>query len=276
MKLGISSYTYPWSVGVGDEVPTVRLHALDLLARAQALDVQVLQLADGLDLHRLSQAELDEILHKADALGIALEVGTRATTQQQILDYVRVARQLRSPFLRAVVYPEAARTPDRQINVAEMIDLIRDVLPELQRNNVVLAIETHESLLAKELRAIIEQTNPRWVGVVFDTANSLGCFETAEMVFAELREYILNFHAKDVTTRRSGHSLGFVIEGTPAGRGKIDLAGLIAATRLLPHDCNVIVEHWVPSAGTLAATMAKEQAWAEESVNYLRHVLAGT
>ena len=273
MKLGISSYTFPWSVGMGDEVPNVRLNAHDLLAQAQALQVRVLQLADGLALHELSQAELDAILHKADALGIALEVGTRATTRQHILDYVRVARHLRSPFLRVVVRPEAARTPDHQLSVAETIALIRDVVPELRQNNVVLAIETHESLLAKELRSIVEQTDPRWVGVVFDTANSLGCFETAEMVFDTLREYIVNFHAKDVTTRRSGHSLGFVIEGTPAGQGKIDLPGLIAATRNLPHDCNVIVEHWVPSAGTLAATMAKEQAWAEASVAYLRGLI---
>ncbi len=264
MKLGISSYTYPWAVGVGDEVPSVRLNSHDLLARAQALHVQVLQLADGLDLHALSANELDAILHKADALGIALEVGTRATTRQQILDYVAVAQRLRSPFLRVIL-----RTAHHALSVAEMIELIREALPELRRSNVVLAIETHESLLAKELRNIVEQTDPRWVGVVFDTANSLGCFETAERVFAELKDYIVNFHAKDVTTRRSGHSLGFVIEGTPAGQGKIDLPGLIAATRKLPHDCNVIVEHWVPSAGTLAQTLAKEQAWAEQSVRYL-------
>ena len=265
MKLGISSYTFPWSVGVADEVPGVRMSALDVIGEAHMLNVRVCQLADGLELHQLSETELAAILHTADGLGIDLEVGTRATTRQHILDYVRVARCLHSPFLRVVM-----RTADRQLSVTETIALIRDVLPDLQQNNIVLAIETHESLLAKELRRLVEQTDPRWVGVVFDTANSLGCFETAEMVFAELKDYIVNFHAKDVTTRRSGHSLGFVIDGTPAGQGKIDLPGLIASARNLPHDCNVILEHWVPSAGTLDATMAKEQHWARESVAYLR------
>ena len=68
MKLGISSYTYPWAVGVGDEIPAVRLDAFGLLLRAQALGVRVLQLADGLALHQLSAADLDAILHRAAAL----------------------------------------------------------------------------------------------------------------------------------------------------------------------------------------------------------------
>ena len=269
MKLGISSYTYPWSVGVGDEIPAVRLTPFDLLARAQALNVRVLQLADGLDLHTLSHSTLDAILHKAQVMDIALEVGTRATNKEDLLAYIAIAQCLRSPFLRVVM-----RTTDCLLSAAESVSLINNVLPELERANVILAIETHESVTAKQLRGIIEATSTKWVGVCFDTANSLGCFETAEVVWAELKDYVVNFHAKDVTVNRYGRGLGFIIAGSPAGQGKLDLAGLINAARALPRKVNVILEHWVPAEQTLEETMHKEQRWAVESIAYLRRLIA--
>ncbi len=269
MKLGISSYTYPWAVGAGDEIPAVRLTPFDLLARTQALDVHVLQLAAGLDLHTLSLNALDAILHKAQAMNIALEVGTRATQKEDLLAYIEIARRLRSPFLRVVM-----RTTDCLLNADESASLIHSVLPELEIAKVILAIETHESATARQLRAIIEATSTKWVGVCFDTANSLGCFETPEMVWAELKDYVVNFHAKDVTVNRHGRGSGFIIAGTPAGQGKLDLVGLINAARALPRDVNVILEHWVPAETTLAATLHKEQRWAVESIAYLRRLIS--
>lgn len=269
MKLGISSYTYPWSVGVGDEVPAVRLTASDLLARAQALGVRVLQLADGLELHRLSGAERAAIRAQADALGIDLEVGTRATTREELLDYLTVAQELRSPFLRVVL-----RTAQQQLSPEECVALLKQVRAEFEASGIVLAIETHESLRAHELCDILKRAGGDWVGVCFDTANSLGCFEPAETVMSVLRNYIVNVHLKDVTVRRSGHSLGFIIEGTPAGQGKLDLPAIISVARTLPRPgINAILEHWVPAAATLAETLAKEQQWAEESVGYLRRFI---
>ena len=266
MKLGISSYTYPWSVGVGDEIPAVRLSAHDLLARARALGVRVLQLADGLDLHLLRPDERASIRAEADALGIALEVGTRATKRQHLIDYLQVAVQLGAPFVRVVL-----RTAQQQLDAEACVALLRSVRAEFVQTGVILAIETHESLRAHELLDILRRADGDWVGVCFDTANSLGCFEPAEMVLDMLRDYIVNFHIKDVTVRRSGHSLGFIIEGTPAGQGQLDLPALISMVRTLPRPgVNAILEHWVPSAGSLEATLAKEQQWAVESVRYLR------
>ena len=235
MKLGISSYTYPWSVGVGDEMPAVRL-------------------------------TVQAILAQADGLGIALEVGTRATTRQHLRDYLQVARQLRAPFVRVVL-----RTAQQQLDPDECVALLKEVRDEFVQAGVILAIETHESLRAHELLAILQRAGGDWVGVCFDTANSLGCFEPAELVLDVLRNYIVNFHIKDVTVRRTGHSLGFIIEGTPAGQGALDLPTLISLVGTLPRPgINAILEHWVPTAGSIEATMAKEQRWAEESVRYLR------
>lgn len=270
MRLGISSYTYSWSVGVGDEVPDRCLSAFDLIGRARELGVRVLQLADGLALHALSEAELDAIAREAQAHGISLEVGTRATDRELLLAYVAVAVKLGSPLLRVIT-----RTAERQLSWKESLALVREVSPNLERHQICLGIETHESMRAQDLRHLVEAVDSPYVGVVYDTANSLGCFESAEVVLETLLPYVVNFHAKDVRVRRSGHSLGFVIEGTQAGQGQLDLAGLIERVRANPTgkaipEVNVIVEHWMPGAATMAETLAQEQRWGEESVRYLR------
>ena len=59
MRLGISSWTYAWSVGVaGFPAPSAPLDAFGLLAKARELGVGVLQIADNLPLERLSTNEL--------------------------------------------------------------------------------------------------------------------------------------------------------------------------------------------------------------------------
>jgi sugar phosphate isomerase/epimerase len=273
MKLGISSYTYSWSVGVGDVAPEKCLNAFDLIGRARELGVSVLQLADGLALHELSQSELAAIKREADAHGISLEVGTRAADKALVLAYIAVAVRLGAPLLRVIL-----RTAQRQLSWDECVTLVREVLPELERNRVCLGIETHESMKAHELRRLVEAVDSPYFGVVYDTANSLGCFEPAEYVLEMLLPYIVNFHAKDVRVRRSGHSLGFVVEGTPAGQGQLDLSGLIARVRNSPTnkaipEVNVIVEHWMPAAPTMDETLAQEKRWGEESVRFLRKVI---
>ncbi|NJM39957.1 MAG: sugar phosphate isomerase/epimerase [Anaerolineae bacterium] len=279
MRLGISSYTYSWSVGVGDVVPEKRLTAFDLLGRARELGVQVLQLADGLALHELSERELAALAQAARAHAISLEVGARAADKATLLAHVVVAVQLGSPLLRVIFRPGAARSGERQLDWDESVALMREVLPDLARNQVCLGIETHESMKAQDLRRLIEAVDSPYVGVVYDTANSLGCFEPAEVVLETLLPYVVNFHAKDVRVRRSGHSLGFVIEGMPCGRGQLDLLGLIERVRANPTqkaipEVNVIVEHWMPGAATMDETLAQEKRWGEESVRYLRKVIS--
>jgi sugar phosphate isomerase/epimerase len=268
MKLGISSYTYPWSVGAADSVPERTLDAFDLLARARALGVRVLQLAGGMAMDTVSPAQLDALAVQADDAGISLELGTRIGSKAEIDAYLAVARRLRARILRVVLQP-AAGPPD--VAVA----LLRAAVADLEDAGVVLGVETHASLRAAVLRSMMDAVDSRYVGVVFDTANSLGCFEPAEYVLDQVLPHVVNFHAKDVRVRRSGHSQGFVIEGAPAGSGMLDLPGLINCVRAHPAgkaipEVNVIVEHWMPSCASMAETVAQEARWGEQSVRYLR------
>jgi sugar phosphate isomerase/epimerase len=272
MKLGISSYSFPWSVGASStHKPEQPVGAFELIERAQAHGVRVLQLADGmLGLASMSAETLDRLRDTAVAAGIQLEVGTRGTDVETLSPFVAIAKRLGSPLLRAVL-----RTPKRLLTMAETEALARALLPELERADVCLGIETHESRTGAELRQIMDSVNSPYLGVVFDTANSLGCSENAETVYAAIAPHIVNFHAKDIKIARLPSTFGFTVEGAPAGEGIINLASFVQRIAALNNgksvpEINTILEHWGPYTGDMASTMTLEVEWVAKGVTYLR------
>jgi hypothetical protein len=67
--------------------------------------------------------------------------------------------------------------------------------------------------------------------------------------------------------------MGFTIEGRPAGQGRLNVPWLLEELGALGLDPNVILELWTPPEKTLPATIAKEDAWAIASVEYLRTLI---
>jgi sugar phosphate isomerase/epimerase len=78
---------------------------------------------------------------------------------------------------------------------------------------------------------------------------------------------------KDYEIRRLTHLKGFLIEGRPAGQGHLDIPYLLQRLREMGRDPNVIVELWPGPESSTGETIAKEAAWATESVRYLRQYI---
>ena len=79
-RLGISSYTYAWSIGVpGHPVPDP-LSVLGLLDKAVALGVGVVQIADNLPLDRMPTESLERLKRSAEDREVQIEVGARGVT----------------------------------------------------------------------------------------------------------------------------------------------------------------------------------------------------
>src|SRR5262249_12778435 len=78
VRLGISSWTDTWAIGVnGYPSPARPMRLADLLEKAAALKVNVVQIADNLPLHKLDPEELRDIRDQAASFGIKIEIGTR-------------------------------------------------------------------------------------------------------------------------------------------------------------------------------------------------------
>ena len=103
MKLGISSWSLPWSLGVpGYPRPPRPLDAIGLLEKAVEADVNVAQIADNLPLHELPQPELDRLREGARARGLTLEAGTRGLEPEHLARYITIAQRIGARVLRAV------------------------------------------------------------------------------------------------------------------------------------------------------------------------------
>jgi len=269
MRLGISSYTFVWAAGVpGYEQPLKPLTHADLFHKAVDLGVHVLQIADNMPLDRLSTSDIERLRDQARDLNISIEVGTCGFEPKHLVRFLDLAVQLQSPFVRVVM-----DTAGIHITADHAVTVLKEVLPTFNRQNVCLAIENHDRLRAKSLAEIIQRAGGEGVGICLDTANSLGCGEDALTVLRTLAPWIVNVHLKDFVARRLPHQKGFAIEGCPAGQGALDLPALFPELRRLPHDPNIILELWPPPDVSIDSSIAKEDAWARQSIDFLRQYI---
>jgi sugar phosphate isomerase/epimerase len=90
MKLGVSSFTFPWAIGGIEPEHPVAMSAFELLERARDLKADVLQIADNLPIGELAEAELLKLKAQADSYGIAIENHDRLTCAEfnEIIDQV--------------------------------------------------------------------------------------------------------------------------------------------------------------------------------------------
>jgi 3-oxoisoapionate decarboxylase len=290
IQLGISSYSYPWAVGVPGHAPARPLTAFDLLAEANRLNVSAVQYGDNLPLHQLSVSQWQALRHEADERGLAIQVGTKGLTTDTLKTYLKLAWEARSPFLRMVI-DDGSYQPV----IEEVVTLINQKLPALRDAGVMLSIENHDRFTAQELLYIATRTDPEWVGFCLDTTNSFGAGQTVSEVLTMLRQgRVVNLHAKDFTAHRVAHKMGFVIEGCEPGTGLVNLPALLLdithgldwpkqAVKPLPDLLNgprrpifpltITLEQWPPLQHNLADTIAQEATWAETGVRWIQDAI---
>jgi len=264
MKLGINTYTYMWSIGFDGAWPEKPMTALNLLEKAKWLGVKVVQVGPNLPLLKLSDRELDQFVKTAQDWGIELELGTRGLEMDHIAHQVELSKRIGSILLRTI--PEIN---DQTPPLKDIPTLLRQVLPALEANGVKLAMENGK-IPANDLRWAIEEVNSPLIGVVLDMVNSLAVPEGWKEVTGILAPYTMCLHFKDFIVKRAWHMMGFICEGRPSGKGQIDTPWLLETLKASQYDYNVIIELWPPEQKTLAETIALEQAWAIESVSFLR------
>ncbi len=267
--LGLGTYGVAWAIGVpGHEQPAAPMNAFQFLQLAADLGLKLVQYADNLPLHALSDAEQAALRRQAEAHGIRFEAGTRGIGTDWLRRYIALAASFGSPLLRVVV-----DTKDHHPSPDEVVSLVRAVLPELEAAGVTLAIENHDRFKARTLAGIIEAVNSPHLGVCLDTVNSFGALEGPEVVLPALGPYVVNLHVKEFIVRRASHSMGFSVTGMPAGQGMLDMPWLLGQLDGYGRTYNAIIELWPEPEATMAATVAKELDWMRQSVTYLRTLI---
>jgi sugar phosphate isomerase/epimerase len=268
MRLGLSSYTYTWSVGVPGSVPEEPMGVYGLMERVEAKGIDLVQIADNLPLEKLSDEELDLLRDYSEAKNICLEMGGKGLTPEHTIRCLEIAEKINSHLLRMVIDNQGFEP-----SIPEIKFIIRDLLPEFGKKRIKLAIENHDRLKAREFESIIQSVGSEWVGICLDSVNSMGAGEGFETVAEILIPYTINLHIKDFTIFRVPHKMGFVIEGRPAGKGMLNIPDLINRTSQTGLCQSAILELWTPPEQEIEATIIKEAEWANESINYLKSLV---
>lgn len=265
MQLGLSTYSFPWHVGVAGYLPHKKMHYTELIEFAATHDIHHLQVADNMPLHTMPVKDLEQIKRLCDDNKIQIEVGTRRLTKENIDRYLDIATYFQSPFLRMVIDDS-----DYHPSIKEVIEVIDSVLPQLEEKNIVLAIENHDRFKAKTLEEIILSTSKKHVAICLDTANSIGAGEGIQEILPVLLPYTINLHIKDFNIERVSHKMGFTVYGTAAGKGMLNIPQLIAQCKKNARCKTATLEIWMNQEENIESMIQEEKKLVQESIHYLK------
>jgi sugar phosphate isomerase/epimerase len=251
--IGLSTYAFFWQISERAPQP---LSLRELLEKTRELKAQVFQICDYAPILTYSDAKLDALKKDAAELGIALELGTKGIKPDHLASYLRIADRLGVKVIRSMV-----NAPDHRPTLAEAEALLRQTLPAFEASGVTVALETYEQLASRELVALIEAVGSKSLGVCLDPANCVANLEHPLAVIDRCAPYVADLHIKDFAFTRRGGWVGFTLEGTPLGQGKLPYDYMIDKVRPGSRGINQIVEHWLTWQDSYEKTSRIEDEW---------------
>jgi sugar phosphate isomerase/epimerase len=246
VRCGVSTYAFARKIAAG------RMGIDELLDWAAEHDVDTIQFCENLPWS----------FDRPIPAGINIETGCRGIGEH-LLIHLELATKTQSPFVRLVIDDR-----DDHPSLEEAIERLNPYVQQFRNKGVILAIENHDRFPAANLRAAVDELGTDAVGIVLDTANSLGCLEGTETVLTHLGPVTVNLHVKEVTAVRKPDMLGFDIIGAPLGEGQIDWPAILSQ---VPNVRSATLEQWVPPG---PEALDIELKWATQGVQFLKSLVA--
>lgn len=213
-------------------------NARQLVDHAESLRCDALFITDFGPLEgRFDDASLADLRAYAADRGVALELGSwsicpTSTTfkadwgsaEEHLALGIRVARALGSPAFRVILGNGADRlTPGGiEARIADTVAVLRSQRSRAIDAGVRIAVENHAGdLQARELKALVEEAGPDYVGVNFDSGNACWTLEDPVRALETLAPYVATTSLRD--TMLWSDDDGVVAQWTAMGEGCVDL-----------------------------------------------------
>lgn len=267
MILGISSFAYGWSVGIGENTPSHPMSEIDLVKSTFTHELHCLQIGDNLPLHTFSEDRLNTFKVDLEKNNIRLEIGARKLTADHFQRYIELSSFFNSPLLRFVIDGD-----DYEPNLHTITALLHSFVPELEKRKITLGIENHDRFRAKDLANIMRAIDSKHVGICLDCVNSMGAGEGLEYVVDILAPYAVNLHIKDFKVERLWHKMGFTIMGAPAGKGLSNIPMILEKLKPYNRCESAVLEQWVPLDVNIEEVCKKERDWVSIGIQYLKRL----
>jgi len=261
MTVGLSSYSYRWSIQKGV------MDISGFLQTACELGVPYVQICENLPFATLTREEQSRIRDEFSSR-IVIETGYRGS-DPDILEKALIATHgLGAKTMRLVIEDTETKT----LNLDQVIRNMETILPILEKYDIELCIENHFGLTPKQIRTLIETLNTDRVSVCFDCFNSIALNIGTNEALDELLPFSSRIHIKDVKIKRNG--TGFCFKGCPLGTGVLDIPWLLSRFMEAGKDPTIFLEGWIDERPTKEETFEYERQINEDGLLYMRqHVL---
>jgi len=235
-------------IAMAKETPPVRL-GIDIFSlRSQhwtpiqyldycaAQKVQVVHFSEIRFLGSLDPANLQTVREHAATLNLQLEIGMKSicptskmfepgqgTAEAQLTRMIDASKLIGSPIVRCVLGSADDRKPGPiDAHIRDMVQVLHNVRAHAIDSNIKIAIENHAGdMQAFELKGLIEQAGPEFVGVCLDSGNPLWTMEDPHVLLDVLHPYVLTSHVRDSAVWNVPQ--GAAVTWVQMGRGNVGI-----------------------------------------------------
>jgi sugar phosphate isomerase/epimerase len=208
-------------------------------------------------LESFDPAYLRRLRQHADGLGLSVEIGMLSfdrfarsfeadlgTGEAQLRTMIDAAVIVGSPVVRCFLGDQGDRqgAVPFQDHLTECVRVLKAVAPHARGAGVKVAVENHGGvdLLARELRWLIEESDPTAVGACLDTGNPTYGGEDPVLTTEILAPYAVSTHVRDSAVWETGN--GAMAQWVPLGEGNVDVARILSILAEKAPECPIDLE----------------------------------
>jgi 3-oxoisoapionate decarboxylase len=203
--------------------------------------IQVVHFSEVRFLGSLEEENLKQVRAHAGKLGIEVEIGmlsicptatnfnkSQGTAEEQLLRMAAAARIVGSRIVRCVLGSSAERTGAIPIegHIENTVKVLRNVRARIIDAGLKVAIENHAGdMQAREVKTLIDEAGPDFVGSCLDSGNPLWTLEDPHLTLETLAPYVLTSHVRDSAVWNTPR--GAAVAWTRMGEGNIGMEDYI-------------------------------------------------
>ena len=203
--------------------------------------IQVVHFSEVRFLGSLEEDSLKQVRAHAERLGIEVEIGmlsvcptstlfnkSQGTAEEQLTRMIGAARTVGSHIVRCVLGSAADRAGAIPIegHIENTARVLRNVRARVVDAGLKVAIENHAGdMQAREVKMLIEEAGPDFVGSCLDSGNPLWTIEDPHLTLETLAPYVLTSHVRDSAVWKTPQ--GAAVAWTRMGEGNIGMEDYI-------------------------------------------------
>ena len=189
---------------------------------------------------RLDEHQLERMLAWGHPDG--LEGGNKPEGAKEIERHLDTIKLLGGDTMRIVGSSLMFRDQPHGPQIEKISAILKETIKRAEDAGVKLAIENHIDFTSDEILEILNEVDSDCLGVNFDSGNTLRVFEDPVEAARKLAKHTFATHIKDIDPSTGSPRDWTFWASAPAGRGIIDMPGVVNALRDGGYDGMLCVE----------------------------------